>query len=433
MIYLSINNKKEKKRAQIKTINTKIITLFNTLLNENKKRYSKHIKKHWKIAKKICFSAINHKEWYYSILNYISSSKYQLNNFKNINKKKIKELSLQLDSYKIVLINGCFDKKLSSTNMGPFKISNTQHVLPKAIKSNFFLHINECFVNKPLFIYLSANNFIEKPLYLLNISSGSNKQEISINQYRYHLIIDTNSKAYVIEHFVSLNKKNHITGGRLTVEIKDNSEYNHFKLNDENNQAKHFSDNDIFIGKNNKIKSNNFLLGGFLTRNSINSCINGKHSELEINSLLIPKNNEIIDIQTYVEHKKSLCNSNQLHKIIGMDKSKSIFNGLIKVKPIAIKTNAKMTSNTLLLGEQAKVYSKPQLEIYTDDVKCNHGTTVDYINKEQLFYMCSRGINNKIAKKMIIFSVATKLTDTINLKELKQAVIKKIHQRLIEI
>ncbi|CRK85433.1 FeS cluster assembly protein SufD [Candidatus Providencia siddallii] len=433
MIGLLNNNEKAEKHDQIKIINKQKIIHFFTLF-KHRIINSQHAKNHLEMAKQTIFKLFNNEIHNSIIFDKMLKTKYSFNNSISINNKKYKSIALPIDAYRIVFINGYYSKKLSSTDMDPFCISNNQNALPKPITNEFFLHLTEYLTIKPLVIYLPADKNVKKPLYLLNISSGNkNKQETDINQYRYHLIINSNNKIQVIEHFVSLNQHSHMTCSRLTVEIKDNVEYNHFKLNTENKNAKHFAHNDIIIGYNNKIKSNTFLLGSLLTRNQTSVRFDGKYSDLDLNSLLISKNNEISETQTYLKHNNSYCNSKQLHKIIAMDSSKAIFNGLIDVAPTTMKINSKMINNTLLLGKKSEINSKPQLEIYADDVKCSHGATVDYIDKDQLFYLCSRGIDNKTAKHMIIITVASELIETITLKEFKDTVITNLYKILSKV
>lgn len=135
-------------------------------------------------------------------------------------------------------------------------------------------------------------------------------------------------------------------------------------------------------------------------------------------------------IPARLEHNKGFCNSRQLHKTIVSDKGRAVFNGLINVAQHAIKTDGQMTNNNLLMGKLAEVDTKPQLEIYADDVKCSHGATVGRIDDEQMFYLRSRGINQQDAQQMIIYAFAAELTEALRDEGLKQQVLARIGQRL---
>ncbi|MGL4214292.1 MAG: SufD family Fe-S cluster assembly protein, partial [Morganella morganii] len=179
-----------------------------------------------------------------------------------------------------------------------------------------------------------------------------------------------------------------------------------------------------------RVESTSFLLGGKLTRHHTSTQLNGEGIVLAMNSLVLPKHGEIADTRTYLEHNKGYCESRQRHKTIVMDNSRAVFNGMIKVAPHALKTDGQMSNNNLLLGRKAEIDTKPQLEIYADDVKCSHGATVGRIDEEQLFYLRTRGIAEKAAKQMIILAFAAELTDAISDEVLNNVVMARIRQSL---
>ncbi|CAB5669393.1 MULTISPECIES: Fe-S cluster assembly protein SufD [Providencia] len=435
MAGLLTNSERAQKRAEVAKLNEQAMSRFSELFEQRHGVNSQHAKTHWEMAKQVGLPAFRHEDWHYTPLNTVLEAQYRFSD-SDVEAKDCEALALPIDAYRLVLIDGRYSSALSSIDMGPFQVSllDNQDLLPSPVNSEIFLHLTESLAVQPLVVHLAANKIAEKPLYLLNISTGSSdKQATNISQYRYHLTLDANSKAQVIEHYVSLNDQMHMTGSRLTVEVGDNADFSHFKLNIENGQAQHFAHNDIVIGRDSRVKSTSFLLGALLTRNHTSARLDGENTEFELNSLLLPKGNEIADTRTYLEHNKGYCNSRQLHKVIAMDSSKAVFNGMIKVAPNALKTDGQMTNNTLLLGEKAEIDTKPQLEIYADDVKCGHGATVGRIDDEQLFYLRSRGIEGKAAKHMIIIAFAAELTESIESEELKHAVMANIRQRLAEV
>ncbi len=146
----------------------------------------------------------------------------------------------------------------------------------------------------------------------------------------------------------------------------------------------------------------------------------------------MPVNNEVCDSRTWLDHRVGYCNSRQLHKTIVSDKGRAVFNGLINVAKHAIKTDGQMTNNNLLLGRPAEVDTRPQLEIYADDVKCSHGATIGRIDNEQLFYLRSRGIPHRAAQHMILYAFAAELTEAIGDETLRAQILARIGQRLPE-
>jgi Fe-S cluster assembly protein SufD len=209
-----------------------------------------------------------------------------------------------------------------------------------------------------------------------------------------------------------------------------NAQLHHVKLAFENAGSYHFAHNDLFMAADAAAWSHSFLLGGAVLRHHTSTQLNGENSTLRINSLVMPVNSEVCDTRTWLEHNKGFCNSRQLHKTIVSDKGRAVFNGMINVAQHAIKTDGQMTNNNLLLGRLSEVDTKPQLEIYADDVKCSHGATVGRIDDEQMFYLRSRGIEQQAAQQMIIYAFAAELTEAISDEALKQQVLSRIGQRL---
>lgn len=166
-----------------------------------------------------------------------------------------------------------------------------------------------------------------------------------------------------------------------------------------------------------------------MLRHNTSTQLNGENTTLRLNSLAMP-----VKMKSATpapgRHNKGYCNSRQLHKTIVSDKGRAVFNGLINVAQHAIKTDGQMTNNNLLLGKLAEVDTKPQLEIYADDVKCSHGATVGRIDDEQMFYLRSRGIGQQDAQQMILYAFAAELTEALGEETLKQQVLARIAQRL---
>ncbi|MEY5825438.1 Fe-S cluster assembly protein SufD, partial [Salmonella enterica subsp. enterica serovar Corvallis] len=248
--------------------------------------------------------------------------------------------------------------------------------------------------------------------------------------YRHHLALAEGAEATVIEHYVSLTAAKHFTGARLTMNVADNAQLHHIKLAFENASSYHFAHNDLLLATDASAFSHSFLLGAAVLRHHSSSQLNGENATLRLNSLAMPVKNEVCDTRTWLEHNKGYCNSRQSHKTIVSDKGRAVFNGLINVAQHAIKTDGQMTNNNLLLGKLAEVDTKPQLEIYADDVKCSHGATIGRIDDEQMFYLQSRGIRQQEARHMILYAFAAELTEAIYDSALKQQVLARIGQRL---
>ncbi|HGJ5876302.1 MAG TPA: Fe-S cluster assembly protein SufD [Arsenophonus sp.] len=438
MAGLLTNSERAEKQCQAIMLNQQALKRFAALFYASNRANEKQALAYWRQVEKIGFPLFRHEEWHYTPLAKVLNAQYQLNHINNkvsaITAEQLKQLAIAIDGWQIIMLDGCFMSALSSRNFGPYQIhmmDTMTHFPAPIVSDEIFLYLTESLAVQPLVIKLAANQRAEKPLYILNITSGSNHSDhVNISHYRYHLEIGANSQSQVIEHFVSLDDKPHLTGGRLTAHIGANSHFSHIKLSVENNQSNHFAHNDILSGRDSQIKSTGIFIGSALLRHHTSVKLNGAGSKLALNSLLLPQNREIVDSRTYLEHNQPFCESRQLHKTIVLDESKAVFNGMIKVAPQALKTDGQMTNNSLLLGKQAEIDTKPQLEIYADDVKCSHGATVGRIDDEQLFYLRSRGIDINNAKHIIIVAFVAEIIEAVDSKGVSDKVMDIIQQRL---
>ncbi|TKI05635.1 Fe-S cluster assembly protein SufD [Martelella alba] len=374
---------------------------------------------HWQNVQRLGLPTRRHEHWRYTPLEGLLSHDFSLADAPDLSPMECDRLSLPLDAVRLVFVDGRFNERLSSVEQGAWQVEvergADRSVLPEAIQPDIFLHLTESLSLETALIRLPAGKTAEKPLYLLHISSGSqSNDELNTVPYRHHLSVENGASGEVIEHFASLDGRGHFTGARLTMAVGDNARLAHIKLAFENRASYHFAHNDIAIGRDAYVRSNSFLLGDGLTRHQTSAQLNGEGADLAINSLLLPAGNNVTDTRTYLEHNKGYCLSRQLHKIIARDRGKGVFNGLIKVAKHAIKTDGQMTNNNLLLDRLSEVDTKPQLEIYADDVKCSHGATVGRIDEEQMFYLRSRGIPRDDAQRMIIHAFAAEITEAVD-------------------
>jgi len=342
-------------------------------------------------------------------------------------------LALTLDATRLVFVDGRFSPELSDSTDGSgfdVEINDERQSLAAPVQPELFLHLTESLAQSVTHISVKRDLRPSKPLLLLHITQGLAGEEINTAHYRHHLELAQGAEATIVEHYVSLNEMHHFTGSRLTMNVAANARLHHIKLAFENPASHHFAHNDLLMAADATAYSHSFLLGGAVLRHNTSTQLNGENTTLRINSLAMPVKSEVCDTRTWLEHNKGYCNSRQLHKTIVSDKGRAVFNGLINVAQHAIKTDGQMTNNNLLMGRLAEVDTKPQLEIYADDVKCSHGATVGRIDDEQMFYLRSRGIDKQAAEKMIIYAFAAELTEALDDETLRQQVLARIGQRL---
>lgn len=387
---------------------------------------------HWQQLVRLGLPTRKQENWKYTPLDGLFGQQFTLPAAQTLDRAAVDALALPLDAIRLVYVDGRFQPELSSADAEPFDIQHSRaaerRTLPAAIQPEVFLHLTESLAEEMTAIRLARGKVAARPLYLLHITSGE-AEALNTVHHRHHLELEESASAQVIEHYVSLNGARHFTGARFTFAVGDNARLNHTKLAFEESSSYHFAHNDMVIGRDAQVSSTSFLLGAGLSRHNTSVQLNGENTQLSLNSLVLPVNNEVADTRSYLEHNKGYCLSRQLHKTISRDKGRSVFNGHIKVAQHALKTDGQMTNNNLLLGRLAEVDTKPQLEIYADDVKCSHGATIGRIDDEQMFYLRSRGITEEAAQQMIIHAFAAELTEALDDETIRQTVLARIASR----
>lgn len=405
---------------------------WHHLFEAQGRRRTKEAEEHMQQMLRLGLPTRKHENWKYTPLEGLLNHRFAVPTPAELSEIERDELALPVDAWRLVFVDGRYNAALSDdlTNSGfEVTVDEQRQSLPAAVQGEVFLHLTESLAETVTHIRVARNHSPAKQLLLMHVSRGSASEEMNTAHYRHHLTLGEGARATVIEHYVSFDQQPHFTGARFTAEVAANGQLNHCKLAFENAQSYHFAHNDVIVGQDATVESNSFLLGAAVLRHNTSTRLNGENTTLRINSLALPVNNEVCDTRTWLEHNKGYSNSRQLHKTIVRDKGRAVFNGMIKVAQHAIKTDGQMTNNNLLLGRLAEVDTKPQLEIYADDVKCSHGATIGRIDDEQMFYLRSRGINEQAAQQMIIYAFAAELTESIRDEALKQQVLARIGQR----
>lgn len=375
----------------------------------------------------------SHEDWKYTSLLDFLKLPYCKPAKSNVHGISFESLSMVFDCYRLVFFDGEFQYDLSDdiphTNIRLWETLSDTELDPMfdSLEQDTVSQLSDASATTGVVIDIEKGTRLDKPIYLFHLNSGASGELCS---YRHHVKLAPQSQCNLYEHHTSLAQGGGVTCSRLTANVGENAHYSHFKLVEESKQQHHFGHNDITLAKNSQVRSHVFMLEGKLTRHTTSSSLQGSGGNAELNSLALPKQDQVFDTRTYVRHASSHCDSNQTHKIIGKDNGVGVFNGSILVDKHAIKTNGQMDNHNLLLSDEAQVNSKPQLEIYADDVKCSHGATTGQIDQNQVFYMQARGIPLQQAEKMITFAFAAELTDTIENDDIRQHIIRRIEQKL---
>lgn len=280
-----------------------------------------------------------------------------------------------------------------------------------AENSGSFTALNNALFQDGGYVHVPAGKVLEQPVHLVFVATG--QEAGATAQPRNLFIVGDNAQATVLESYVCTGDAAYFTNAVTEVVAGDNAVLEHVKFQDESRQAYHIAALHAHLGRTSNFVSHSFALGAKLSRNNIRTNLAGEGLEAVLNGLYLTNGDQLADHHMIVEHAQPNCASHEYFNGILDGKSKGVFHGRIYVHPIAQKTDAKQTNKNLLLSDDATADTKPQLEIYADDVKCTHGATVGQLNPESIFYLRSRGIGPDKARRMLIHSFAGEITERV--------------------
>lgn len=324
------------------------------------------------------------------------------------NEVKIKSLYEVFQSEK-ELIAEYFDK-LVSTEADPFAAMNTS------------------FWKEGLFIHVPGNTTVEKPVFILHINDANQTQVIA--HTRLLAIVESGSKLSIIEKFNTIGEHAALHTFTEELVVKENAALEYCKIQNDSGKSYQAANTNIHQADSSRVDTFTLTLNGQIVRNNFTITIAGEKCESHFNGLYMLHANTLADNHTVVDHQKPNSFSNEMYKGVLDGNSKGVFNGKIFVRPQAQKTNAFQSNRNISLSPNTAINTKPQLEIWADDVKCSHGCTIGQLDEEALFYLQSRGIDKVIAQGMMLYAFTAETLKTISNETLKGYVDSLISERL---
>jgi Fe-S cluster assembly protein SufD len=393
------------------------------------------------------FPTLQDEDWRFTNVAPIAQLPFQLAPEIAVNGVEIKVLDealfTRLPGNRLVFVNGFFCAKLSALKAVPggVKIENlaAAFVNDSALiethlgqyartTGNAFAALNQAFFSDGAFIFVPTGVEVAEPVQLIYISSAKQKGETILP--RNLIIAGPNSKLSVVESYISTGNVAYFTNAVTEIIAGDNAVVEHIKLQDEAVDAYHIATIAGEFGRASNVSVHSFALGAKLSRTNIRTKLAGEGLECVLNGLYLTRNEQLADHHMIVEHAQPHCASHEYFNGILDDKSKGVFHGRIYVHPVAQKTDAKQTNKNLLLSDDATADTKPQLEIYADDVKCTHGATIGQLNVESVFYLRTRGLDSATAKRMLIHAFAGEIIERIHCDPAREEIDKLVWDRL---
>jgi Fe-S cluster assembly protein SufD len=295
-------------------------------------------------------------------------------------------------------------------------------------EQNAFAALNTAFFQDGTFVNVPPEQSVEGPIHLLFIATAAEPGATS--NPRNLIIAGRNSKVTILESYVSTVDAPYFTNAVTDLVLGEGAVVEHAKLQDESASAFHIAAVRARLGRGCNLISHSIATGAHLSRNNIRTTLAGEGVECVLNGLYLTHGDQLADHHMVVEHASPHCNSHEYYNGILEGKSKGVFHGRILVRQAAQKTDAKQTNKNLLLSENATVDTKPQLEIYADDVKCTHGATIGQLNEESIFYLRARGIGAERARRMLIHAFAGEIIERIRHPEAREELDKRVWDRL---
>lgn len=387
---------------------------------------------------------VKDEEWKYTNITPITGKKFSTEAVSApVGISELQKFFYNIDKYlNIVFVNGKLNHELSgdfsslkgvtiTTIKEAFTAKNsaaeTYFNKTADLKGNIFAALNTSFVAEGLFIHIGKNVAAEKPVRIIYVKKNAENLLVSP---RNLIIAEQGAELDLIETYAGLDDTTSFTNGVTEIYTAENASVSHILVQEENLNSYYINNVEVTQEGNSRYTSLNIALGSSIGRTNMSTRFTGPNSEGTLNGLFIAGGTQLIDNHTMIDHAMPHCQSHELYKGVLDGKARGVFNGKVMVRQDAQKTNAFQENKTILLSEEALIDTKPQLEIFADDVKCTHGATVGQLSEESLFYLKARGIGDQLARSILINAFADDLVDRMKFEDLRDYLEAKIAARL---
>jgi len=391
------------------------------------------------------FPTKKEEAWKYTSLNTVLKNDFSVfpKRENAIEFKDVKKFFLhEIDTYKLVFIDGKFSSFMSSTTHEGIDVCLLSSVLTKpkykmvldtyfnqiASKEESLTTLNTAFAQEGAYINIPKSKVADKPIEIIHFSTGV--ESALMVQPRNLIIVGENAHVQIIERHQSLNSNPVLTNSVTEIFAQKRAIVDYYKIQNDEQTANLIDNTYISQKQESRVAVHTFSFGGNITRNNLNFYHFGERIDSTLKGITIIGDKQHVDHYTLVNHATPNCESHQNYKTILGGSSTGVFNGKIFVEKEAQKTDAFQQNNNILLSDKATINAKPQLEIFADDVKCSHGCTIGQLDESAMFYMQQRGIPKKEAKALLLYAFSNEVIESIKIPELKQRITKIIAMKL---
>lgn len=383
-----------------------------------------------KELEQLSFPTSKDEEWRFISLKGLSDKKFSL-----AKSNKVVDTSVFGSHKGIILtfVNGSFNAEASDIQQVEglhIEVETLEVLTSDAFKGDFFEALNRSSATAVVKISIDKNKKIDTPIFLHHLQ---NADELSYAAPRVHVEAGAFAEAVVIEHFASEHTDQvYYNNPFIGFKLDDQAQIRHYRVQRDSKSAYHIGRVEAQVGASANYSSYSFNLGAKLARNDIRAVQNGLESHFALDALTMISGNQVSDTHTVMDHRFAHGTSHQLHKVLADDKSHSVFNGKIFVRQDAQKIDSFQENRNILLSDHAKVNTKPQLEIFADDVKCSHGATIGQLEDEELFYLQSRGLNINQARLLITKGFALEVIEEVEIDSLRELLAQEVDNFVLQ-
>jgi Fe-S cluster assembly protein SufD len=367
----------------------------------------------------------HHEEYRFTNVAPVFEPQYSTASGENITAKQLQSVPFgDLPGLRIVFVNGVFAPELSRLEglSNGVQVGNLQQFNGSGLLENHlaryagmenqpFVALNTAFLNDGAFVAVSRNSVIKEPIQLLFVSAANENAVIS--HPRTLILAGENSQVSLIETYIGIGDGVAFSNSVTEIVLEQNAGVDLTRITQENERSFHFGAMQVELGRDSRFNSQNVTLGGAIVRHDHSAAMQAEGAECTLDGMYFAGGQQLIDNHTTIDHALPHCNSHELYKGILDGKARGVFNGKIFVRQDAQKTDAKQTNQTLILSPDATINTKPQLEIFADDVRCTHGATIGQLSETQLFYLRSRGIGKEAARSLLTYAFAAELVERV--------------------
>jgi Fe-S cluster assembly protein SufD len=390
------------------------------------------------------FPTTHQEDWRFTNISALGRTPFELARGAQVDSKDVDPFRLQGALCQLVFVNGHFDQGLSTVDGLPrgIRVVSLAEALdrnPEGVRAHFaryldvqrdpFCALNTAFAEDGAYVEIRRGTIVERPIALLFVSISADKPLMS--HPRNLIVAGEETQAAIVEDYVSVGETTAFSNAATELVAGESAVLSHYMIVREHGQAFNISTLRLEQARSANVASHSVLLGGGLVRNNVHPVLAGEGGECLINGLFVGSGQEHLDNYMLVEHRSAHSASRQFYNGILDGRAHGVFHGRIIVHKNAQKTDAKQTNRNLLLSDDARIDTKPQLEIYADDVKCTHGATIGQIEENALFYLRSRGIDEGSARRLLLLAFASECLDRMAAGPAREHVEGLIHEYLI--